>query len=200
MSTKPDLQARRDRSDLWAAIIVAALAAVFVVRATSESITVMFSRPGAIIADTPVVASDVTLADGIPAVVSTAQVVTEGVSPVTATVLVTGIVLFSASLLAAIVLACLLCRNLLRAIVFSRTNTRLLFAISMVLLFGSLGGTWFRMMGLNGVFAALGSTFDQQFALFVEGAPTLIAVLAAGVLVIVFRRGDHMQRDAEGLV
>lgn len=61
-------------------------------------------------------------------------------------------------------------------------------------------GPFFRNMGLNGVFAALGGDFDGQWTLLADSSPLFIAAIAAGVAAIVFRRGYALQKDTEGLV
>jgi hypothetical protein len=115
--------------------------------------------------------------------------------------LVLGIGLTTTGLVTATVLGTVLCRRMLQAKVFDRVNVRLTFAISLVLLVTGIGGgMWFPTMGLNGVFAAIGAEFNDQPRLLLDSTPVLVAALAVGVLVIVFRRGTALQRETEGLV
>jgi hypothetical protein len=55
-------------------------------------------------------------------------------------------------------------------------------------------------MGLNGLFATLGAEYDGQWGALSVLFPWFLAAIAVGVLVIVFRRGEHLQRETEGLV
>src|SRR5690606_14637062 len=108
---------------------------------------------------------------------------------------VIAIVVRTLTLVAATVLAVLVCRRLWRGIVFDAGNSRMLTAMSLLMLVAALGGMFFENMGLNGVFAALGGEHVGQWMLLWDQAPLIVASIAAGVLVIVFRRGAVLQKD-----
>jgi len=46
----------------------------------------------------------------------------------------------------------------------------------------------------------LGGEYDGQWGALSVLFPWFLAAIAVGVLVIVFRRGEHLQRETEGLV
>lgn len=163
----------------------------------------LFSTPGAITVQAPIAEQPITAAvgDGVSATTDTVTMIVQDVNPVSIVCLVLGIVLTTGGLVTAAVLGAILCRRMLQAKVFDDVNARLTFVISLVLLVAGLGGgMWFPTMGLNGVFAAAGGEFDAPTRLLLDSAPMLVAAFAVGVLVIVFRRGTALQKDAEGLV
>jgi hypothetical protein len=123
------------------------------------------------------------------------------VNTVSVVSLVLAIALRSLCLIAVAALGVVLCRRLLRGIVFDQVNSRLTFVMSMGLLAAGLVGPWFENMGLNGVLAALGGDYgDARWLLFRDGIPLFVAAIAVGVLVIVFRRGIRLAKETEGLV
>ncbi|GEK86711.1 hypothetical protein [Microbacterium aerolatum] len=198
----PALQTKRDRGDLATAIGVGALAIGFLLFDGVRQITELFSAPDAVTVRAPASAQTITadIADGVPASTDIVILSVEDVNVVSIVSLLLGVVISTLGLIATAVFATLVCRRLLRNVVFDRVNTRLAFAASVGLLVAGLGGMWFHNMGLNGVFAAIGGEFDGQTALLMDAIPTLIAAFAVGVLVIVFRRGSVLQKDTEGLV
>ena len=192
-----------DRNDLNTAIAVGALVIGWLVYDSIRRIADLFATSGAVTVTTRVPAQEVTAAigDGAPATVDVATLVATDVNLVSVICLVLAIVLRAACLITAAVLGVIVCRRLMRGILFDRTNTRLTFTMSIALLIAGLAGPWFENMGLNGVFAALGGEFDgQRWLLFADGIPLFVASIAVGVLVIVFRRGSALQKDTEGLV
>lgn len=196
-------QVRADRNDLNTAIVVGALVIGWLLYDAIQGIAGLFGTAGAVTVTTRVPAQEITAAigAGAQATIDTATLVVADVNAISIGSLVLAIGLRAMCLIAVAVLGVLLCRRLMRGILFDRVNTRLTFAMSMGLLAAGLIGPWFENMGLNGVFAALGGEFDDQRGLlFSDGIPLFVAAIAVGVLVIVFRRGTALQKDAEGLV
>lgn len=100
------------------------------------------------------------------------------------------------------VIACLmlLCRNLMAGRFFSRTNTRLVTSIAVLIAFGWLISFLFSTMASNG---ALALVADRALLDSVQFRVDWVAVLAAmgvGALASAFHAGERMQRDTEGLV
>ena len=194
---------KSDRNDLSFAVAVGALVVAFLVYDGIRQVVELFGTPGAVTVRTRVPEQEITVAvgDGAPGTVDLATLVVSEVNSISVASLVVSIVASTTALAAAAVLGVLVCRRLFRGIVFDATNTSLTFWMSMSLLAAGLLGAWFENMGLNGVFAALGGSFDDgRWLLFVELIPLYVAAIAVGVLVIVFRRGTALQKDAEGLV
>lgn len=202
MARAPELQARRDRTDLWTGIIVGALVIAFVLFRGMSAVVALFATPGAITVDAPIPAQDVMtrLGEGTQATVTSGTLVVADVSTASVICLVLGIVLSTLGLVAAAAFGVSSCIRMLRGTVFDQLNVRLLFALSLSLLLAWAGEYWFRSMGLNGVFAALDDGYRGQNPLNLTGISLVVAAIAVGVLVIVFRRGVALQRDAEGLV
>ncbi len=202
MTRTPELQARRDRGDLWTAVVVGTLVAAGIAAIAIREIRGLFGVPGTVTATVPVDPQTVPLSvgTGIAGTITSAEVSVADVSPVAIACLVIAVVLTAVGLIAATALGSLVCVRMLRGSVFSRQNTRALFAISMLLLAAPLAGSFFSNMGLNGLFTSLGEEYDGQWAATLALAPWFLAAIAVGVLVIVFRRGEHLQRETEGLV
>lgn len=195
-------QQARDRGDLTAAIITGALVIAALIYDAIRRIGILFQTPGSLTVDAPVPPQPITadIGEGVSATVNVATLVVADVNAVSVASLVLAVVASSACLVVATTLAVLMCRRLLQGIVFDRVNARFTTAISMLLLAAGLLGHWFENMGLNGVFAALGGEFNEQWALFLQMVPFFIAAMAVGVLGIIFQRGIRLQRDTEGLV
>jgi hypothetical protein len=195
-------QAVVDRNDLNTAIVVGAMVVAWLVYDGIRGVTGLFATPDAVTVATrvPSFTGTAPIGDGAEATVVTAILAVPDVSPISVGSLVIAVVLKALLLVGVTVLGVIVCRRLMRGIVFDRANTMLSFWMSMGLLAAGLAPTFFENMGLNGVFAALDGEFDEQWALFLDGAPLFIAAIAVGVLVIVFRRGAALEKDAEGLV
>lgn len=196
-------QVKADRNDLNTAIIVGALVIGWLLYDSIRRIVDLFATAGSVTVTTRVPEQSITAAigAGAPATVEAVTLVATDVSVVSVVCLVLAIALRAACLIAAAALGVIVCRRLMRGILFDRANTRLTFAMSISLLVAGLVGPWFENMGLNGVFAALGGEFDDhRWLLFTDGIPLFVAAIAVGVLVIVFRRGSALQRETEGLV
>lgn len=199
MSTK---QMKSDRNDLNTAIVVGGLVIAWLLYDGIRALVQLFATAGSVTVTTRIPAQELTAAigAGTTGTVDTATLTVENVNVISIVCLVLAIVLRTLCLVGAAAVGVILCRRLMRGAVFDRMNSRLTFAMSIALLVAGLAGCWFENMGLNGVFAALDGEFDDQWLLFADEIPLLIAALAVGVLVIVFRRGSALQRDAEGLV
>ncbi|MGM7671770.1 hypothetical protein [Microbacterium sp. A93] len=202
-SRTPQLQAKRDRNDLLTGIAVGAIVVGILVNDSIQRLLDLFAVPGSITVTTRVPAQEITAAvgGGVPATAEMVTLTASGVNVISVASLVIAIVLRALCLISVAVFAVIVCLRLLRGIVFDRVNTGLTFTISILLLLAGLGPHFFETMGLNGVFAALGGDFsDGRWLLFRDGIPLYIASVAAGVLVIFFRRGAALQREIEGLV
>lgn len=203
MAKDPITQAKADRNDLRTAMTVGALIIGVLAYDSIQRVIHLFSIPGAVTVTTPVPTQQITAAigEGAPASVDTAALVVEGANTVSVVCLVLAIVLRALCLIAVAALGVVVCRRLLRGIVFDSRNTRLTFFMSMGLLVAAVGGPWLETMGLNGVFAAVGGEFgDGRWLLFRDGTTLFVAAIAVGVLVIVFRRGTRLAKETEGLV
>lgn len=190
------------RNDILYGIVACLIATGFVVYDSIQRIGELFSAPGAISARTPLPSQGITaeVGGGTSATIDSAVLTVPGVNTVSIVCLVLGIVLSAVGLILAAVLAATVCVRLLRGIVFDRINIGLLTAVSIALTAAALCDMAFRTMGLNGVFAAAGGEFNAQRGLLFEQLPLFGVAFAVGLLVIVFRRGVALQKDAEGLV
>jgi len=195
-------QVRADRNDLNTAVVVGALVIAWLLNDGIRRIIDLFATPGSVTLTARIPPQEITamIGAGAPATVDSATLVVADVNALSVGSLVLAIALSALCLIAVAVLGVIVCRRLMRGIVFDRANTGLAFGMSMCLLAAGLVRPWFENMGLNGVFAALGGEYDDQWLLFSEGIPLFVAAIAVGVLVIVFRRGAALQKDAEGLI
>lgn len=195
-------QMKADRSDLNAAIIVGALVIGWLVYDSIRRIGDLFATAGAVTVTTRVPSQDMTvpIGTGAPATIDSATLVVADVNAISVGSLVVAIALPALCLISVAALGVIVCLRLMRGVVFDRVNTGLTFAASMGLLAAGVISHWFENMGLNGVFAALGGEFDDQWLLLADEIPLFISAIAVGVLVIVFRRGSALQRETEGLV
>lgn len=195
-------QAKSERNDLNSAIVTGALVVGWLLYDGIRRIAALFAAPGAVTVSTPVPAQKVTISvgAGAPATVDAATLTVADVNMISVISLVLAVALPALCLIAVAVIGVLVCRRLLCGVVFDRVNTNLIFTMSMGMLAAGLIASAFTIMGLNGVFAALDGEFDDQWLMFAEQIPLLLAALALGVLVIVFRRGTALQKETEGLV
>ncbi|MBA4608992.1 DUF2975 domain-containing protein [Aeromicrobium sp. Marseille-Q0843] len=93
-----------------------------------------------------------------------------------------------------------LCRNLAGSVFFSRTNTRLVTATSLLIVGGWMLSSLARTMASNGALATVSPeaadvSVTMQFSLMY-----LFIAIIVGSLAAAFHAGERMQRDAEGLV
>lgn len=197
-----DNELHRHRNDLVWAVAVGVLVIGVVLYDVIRQIVELFASPDGITVRAPLPEQAITadIAGGIDATVDAATLTVADVNPVSVASLVLGAVLTAAGLITATALATMVCRRLLRGIVFDGRNTRLVTGASIALLAAALCDLVLRTMGLNGVFAAAGGEFDGQQQLFLEQLPLFGAAFAVGVIGIVFGRGHTLQKDTEGLV
>jgi hypothetical protein len=204
MTTPSSSLTRRDRSDLWATLIVAAVAGASVITLAVRRLLAMFAEAGATTVDMPAQASGVAfpVAEGadVTGTITRATVAVPDLPAIVIGSFVLDIVVTAAGYLAVIVLAVILCVRFMRGRFFERGASRLLATISIVLVATPIAGVFFRNMGLNGTYAALGGDFDGMSELFWEAAPVYLAAMAVGALAIAFRQGERLRRETEGLV
>ncbi|WP_300267744.1 hypothetical protein [Microbacterium sp.] len=193
---------RGQQHDLLYGVGWALIASGFVLYDSIRRILELFSTPGAISARSPLPPQQIEagVGSGVSAVMDSAVLIVPGVNTVSIVCLVLSIALGAVGLIGAAVLVAALCVRLLRGSVFDRINIRLLAAISLSLTGAALCTMAFRTMGLNGVFAAVGGSFDEQRQLFFEQLPLFGVAFAVAVLIVVFRRGALLQKETEGLV
>ncbi|GAB3632799.1 hypothetical protein GCM10027421_21520 [Microbacterium shaanxiense] len=201
MARTPELQARRDRSDLVTGVIVGAVVIAFLLYRGANAVASLFAAPGAVTVDAPIPAQKVMtgLGQGTEATVTSGTLVVADVNTVSVICLVLAIVLSTLGLVAAATLGVCSCIRMLRGRIFDRVNVRLLFLLSMSFLLAWAGEYCFRTMGLNGVFAAL-DEYGGRTDLDLASISLVVAAVSVGVLVIVFRRGVALQKETEGLV
>lgn len=204
MTTPYSSLTRRDRSDLWATLIVAAVAGAAVVTLAVRRLIAMFAQAGATTVEMPTHASGVafSLAEGadVTGTVTQATVAVPDLPGIVIGSFVLDVVVTTVGYLAVIVLSVILCVRFMRGRFFERGASRLLASISIVLIATPIAGVFFRNMGLNGAFAALGGDFTGASELFWEAAPVYLAAMAVGALAIAFRQGERLRRETEGLV
>ncbi|QNG20365.1 DUF2975 domain-containing protein [Rhodococcus triatomae] len=139
--------------------------------------------------------------DGAPvdAVIDTATVQVSGMAGITLVSLILAHIAVAATVLALVGCGVVLCRNLARGIAFSRTNTRMIIASSVIVTAGWFAVAMFGTMGVNGAFAALSDYTYDNVTFAVDWAPVFVA-LALAVIGMAFQAGERLQKDAEGLV
>ena len=205
VSLSPTRYTRNERADLWAAVIVGAIAAVAVVVIAAIRVAGLFTPEGISVA-VPIagVSAELPLGPGgapVAGAVTEARLVVGDVDALSISSLVGAIVVSAVAYLLTIGFTVKLSINLMRGRAFSRQNSRLVYGISIVVMAGALASTLLEIMGLNGVYAALGGPeFDGHIALYWANWPIYLAAIGLGILAIAFRVGERLQRDAEGLV
>lgn len=195
-----DAAARRDRGNVWSVLVVGVILALVVVNDAVNALVGLFSTPGATTVVIPFGPQDVTLENGVAAVVASAQVTASGVDPVAVGCLVFSIALPALVALAGIALGIALCLRVLRGQVFSKENTQALLLISLALIVIPIVSGWFRSRGVDGVIEATDAAFGTPWRIYETGFPVVVVGIALLVLVAAFRRGERLQRDTEGLV
>lgn len=100
-----------------------------------------------------------------------------------------------------LVIGCIVvfCRNLLRGVAFSRTNTRLVLTASMIIAVGWALSTLFTNMSVNGAFAAISEQTYVNVLFSADFTPLLVSLVLSAVA-LAFQSGERLQRDTEGLV
>lgn len=120
-------------------------------------------------------------------------------APATLVALVAAPIVSTAAMLVVIACIALFCRNLLKGVAFSRTNTRLVMTTSVTIIAGWAVASLFTTMGVNGAFAAL-SDHEYDNVIFSTNFTPAIVALVLSAVGLAFQAGERMQRDTEGLV
>ncbi|AWB87266.1 hypothetical protein [Mycetocola zhujimingii] len=194
---------RSDRADLWTVIVVGVMVAVFVlvnaiVRIASivpntdvdvlapffDTVTALPLGPDGAMVDVRVDSAWLTVSD-LPVIVVVS--------------LVAAVLVELAMTLVIVASAMLLCRNLMTGNAFSRTNTRLVFTVSIALIAGTTLSNLFTTMGTNGAFATL-SQGSYDGAVATGNVIPYFAAIALAAVALAFKAGERLQRDAEGLI
>lgn len=194
---------RSDRADLWTVIVVGVIVAVFalgnaIVRIASilpntnvdvlapffDTVAALPLGPGGAPVDVRVDSAVLTVSD-LPVVVVVA--------------LVSAVLVELAATLIIVACAMLLCRNLMAGRAFSRTNTRLVFTVSITLIVGTTLSSLFTTMGSNGAFAAL-SEGSYDGAVATADLVPYFAAIALAAVALAFKAGERLSRETEGLV
>lgn len=105
-----------------------------------------------------------------------------------------------ATVLTAVATLLWLTRNILRGVVFSRTNTRLVTVAGVTGVLGFCAVPFFGNMGANGVIARVSDRGFDNPVMSVDLFPLLLLGFVAGVATLVFTVGDRLQRETAGLV
>lgn len=196
---------RKDRSDLWATIVFAAIAAVGTVVLTVIRLFDLFAVDG--IAATGRV-DDVEA--GIPIGPGGASVTARihefsftatdipalSAGSYAAAIIITGLAYL-------VVIACVLrfCLNLMLGQAFTRQNTRLITATAITILAGTALTAFCNTMGANGAFASLGDGAVEPNTAITSGYwVAMFACVTLGAVAVAFRTGERLQRETEGLV
>lgn len=203
-------RARSERQDLWFFIVVGAIAAIASIGAAVRRLLELFS-PDGIAISVPLEQMPAELALGVQGAavsvhVTQATVLVPDLNTLSLIMLVATIIAQALTVLVVAVCALLLCRNLMRGAAFGRANTKLIFTSFYVVLAGAVLSQAGTTLGLNGVFAALagtptyGTEYTSNVNILASFWPSYLAAIALGAIAIAFRRGEALQRDAEGLV
>ena len=199
----PTRPTRSDKADLWTVIVVGVAVAVFtlvnaIVRITSivpntnvdvlapffDTVAALPLGPGGELVDVRVDSAILTVSD-LPGVVVVA--------------LVGAVLVELATTLVIVACAMLFCRNLMASKAFSRTNTRLVFTVSIALIVGTTLSSLFTTMGSNGAFATLSEGSYDGVVATANLVPYFAAIGLAAVA-LAFKAGERLSRETEGLV
>lgn len=111
-----------------------------------------------------------------------------------------GVIVPALAIVAIMVCVAWLCRHLMAGEFFSRTNTRLLTSISMLILVAWVANLVGTTLAGNGALARLADD-GEGFALSTTlPLQYLFVAIVVGCIAAAFHAGERMQRDAEGLV
>lgn len=111
-----------------------------------------------------------------------------------------GVIVPALAIVAIMVCLAWLCRHLMTGEFFSRTNTRLLTSISMLILVAWVADLVGRTFAGNGALARLADENDGFTLSTTLPLQYLFIAIVVGSLAAAFHAGERMQRDAEGLV
>jgi hypothetical protein len=113
--------------------------------------------------------------------------------------LIAAVLVELAATLTIVACAVVLCRNLMAGKAFSRTNTRLVFTVSIVLIVGTALSSLFTTMSANGAFATLSEgSYDGVVA--TANLVPYFAAIALAAVALAFKAGERLSHDTEGLV
>ena len=111
-----------------------------------------------------------------------------------------GVIVPALAIVGIMVCVAWLCRHLMTGEFFSRTNTRLLTSISMLIVLGWVADLMGRTFAGNSALARLAED-GEGFALSTTlPLQYLFVAIVVGCIAAAFHAGERMQRDAEGLV
>ncbi len=107
-----------------------------------------------------------------------------------------------AALTIALVVACLLALSVsvLRGVIFSRRNTRLVAAASYIGLVGAAATVFFANMAAHGAFAAISNGDFDNVIMTIDLFPYVIAAFIVALITTAFSVGERLQRETAGLV
>lgn len=204
LRTAPRTPSRADSAGIWifmvagTAIVVWAVAAAamrIVAALTADEVRVLGEFAGTP-AEAPIgpAGAPVTVeldraflvTDELPLASLVSLVIAEVVFAATVTVVVTCLVLLSASTL--------------RGQVFSRRNTRLVHTAGLVSLIGAAAVPFFGNMAANGAFARISEGDFDNVVMAVDLLPYVLGAFVVAIIATAFSVGERLQRDTEGLV
>ena len=204
MNTTPSVN-RKDRTDLWTTIVVAAIAAVATVAITVFRLFDLFAVDGI---------SATARVDGVPASLpigpggasvdgrlheisfTATDIPALSTGAYAAAIIVTGLAYLA-------VIACILlfCLNLMAGKAFTRQNTRLITATAIIIFAGTVLTAFGHTMGANGAFASLGDgALEPHTDVTAEYWVGMFVCIALFAVAVAFRAGERLQRETEGLV
>ncbi len=203
MSTAATTLSRSDRIGLYLTVLLGAVgAAVTTVTAITRLAEVIPGHDIRVLV--PFVNETAPLpigSNGAPIDVSVDQAIVTVADPgaVTLFALIADPIVTALTIIAEIVLLCLLCVNIARGRAFHRRTVHIVSWSSGVLLVGWVLTSLFRTMGVNGALAAV-SDHSYDGVLFQTDFTPVFGVLALGAVLLAFQIGHRLERETEGLV
>lgn len=196
---------RRDRDALLTPLLVGVILTAYIAVAAVQDVTGTFTPEG-IAMSIPLTGIDAAVPIGVSgalvsATVDSATVAVGGLPLLSLIALLSSLVASTAQALTITVCLILLCRNLLRGIVFSRANTTIVRILATVMAVTAVVAHGGEVLAVNGALARAG----VDPALY-DSAPSLgfwLAFLSSfglGALAVMLHRGERLQRDMEGLI
>jgi hypothetical protein len=204
MNTSPAVN-RKDRSDLWATVVMAAAAAVATVAITIIRLLDLFAVDGItatarvdnVPADLPIGPGGSLVAGRLHEISFTAaEIPPLSAGSYAAAVIITGLAYL-------VVIACVLrfCLNLASGKAFTKQNTRLITITAVTILAGTALAAFCTTMGANGAFASLGDgAVEPETSITAAYWVATFACVTLGAVAVAFRAGERIQRDTDGLV
>lgn len=193
---------RSEKADLW----TTAIAGVLTIGASLIIAVIrmfeLFPASGGIAITAPVVAgTGSTLVGTVEGQATTLSFVAPDVNSLSTGALAAEIVLTAVGWILIVALVGRVVLRTARGRAFAPGTYRLVNGIAIVLIVVSAGGAFLKILGFNGAFAAV-DAFDLFDRSSVGNAaiPFYVVAVAIGAIALTFRRGEALQRDAEGLV